>query len=244
MQSGRVDSTSTPVEALRLHGMSVIVEFTVADEEFSLGRVLSQPPDMRIELERLVPTGSSVIPFLWVSGGDYETFERRVREHEAVAEFVALDRLHDEVLYRIEWADEPRSLLEGIDDSGGVILEAHNRDGWTFRLRFSTHDGVSQLYNFCTRNDITVHLERTYTLVERTAVGHEFDLSPEQREALLLGLEKGYFDSPSHANLTELAAELGVSEQAVSDRIRRGNRKVLEEVLLSSAADHGSAGGS
>nr|WP_233340909.1 bacterio-opsin activator domain-containing protein [Haloprofundus sp. MHR1] len=83
--------------------MSVIVEFTVADEEFILGQVLSNPPDMHIELERIVPTGSSVIPFLWVRGENYQAFEDRVQGSERVAELVVLDQLADEVLYRVEW---------------------------------------------------------------------------------------------------------------------------------------------
>lgn len=44
--------------------MSVMLEFTIADEEFTLGRVLSSPPDMVIELEKIVPTGATIIPYL------------------------------------------------------------------------------------------------------------------------------------------------------------------------------------
>lgn len=210
--------------------MSVIVEFTVANEEFLLGQVLADAPGMRIEFKRIVPTGSSVLPFLWVQGEDYQRFEQGVREHEAVAELVALDRLNDEALYRIEWAHEPHSLLAGIKDTGGVVLEAYNQGKWDFRLRFPAHDGISQFYNFCTQNDISIHLERTYTLTERTDVIHKFDLSHEEREALLLGLEMGYFDTLIEANLAQLAAKLDISEQAMSDRIRRANEKVLSEV--------------
>ncbi|MFP4695916.1 helix-turn-helix domain-containing protein [Thiohalospira sp.] len=67
--------------------------------------------------------------------------------------------------------------------------------------------------------------------------GHRFGLSQEQREALLLGLRRGYFDTPSDATLAEIADELGISQQATSDRIRRGTKRVLAEALLSRAAD-------
>ncbi|WP_249361522.1 helix-turn-helix domain-containing protein [Haloterrigena sp. H1] len=36
-------------------------------------------------------------------------------------------------------------------------------------------------------------------------------------------------------SLDELADELGITKQAVSNRIRRGNEKVLETTLLSTA---------
>lgn len=217
--------------------MSVIVEFTVADEEFLLGEVLAEPPEMYIELERLVPTGSTVIPYLWVQGADYRAFEEKVVESEVVASFEALDRLEGWVLYRIEWTDAHPSLLKGIDATGGVILEAYGNGGWLFRLRFPDHDRVSQFYNFCTEQSIAIHIERSFTLTERTEIGHQFGLSQEQREALLLGLKHGYFDTPSRASLSELTGELGISEQALSNRIRRGNKRVLERALLSRTTD-------
>lgn len=216
--------------------MSVIVEFTLAGEEFTLGQVLAGPSPTHVELERIVPTGPSVVPFLWVRGENHEAFERRVVESEHVSDFVDLDRLDDEVLYRIEWTDEPYSLLEGIDRTEGVILEAHADGGWTFRLRFPDHDALSRFYNFCTDNDIAIHIERSYTLTERSDVRHDFGLSEEQREALVLGLRRGYFDTPSGVSLDDLSDELGISQQAMSDRIRRGTEQVLTEVLLTTAS--------
>ncbi|AHG04409.1 bacterio-opsin activator [Halobacterium sp. DL1] len=217
--------------------MSVIVEFTIPATEFLLGEVLADPPGMRIELERLVPTSDAVMPFLWVRGADHATFEQRVRENPAIGTVDALDRADDWVLYRVEWADEPFSLLEIINTSGGVILEGNGDSEWQFRLRFPHHDALSTFYNFCTEENITLHIERSYTLTEKTPTGHRFDLTQPEREALVLALHQGYFESPRQSSLADLAAELGVSEQAVSNRLRRGNEKILEQTLQSSAAD-------
>jgi len=217
--------------------MSVIVEFRVPDEEFLLGQVLADPPGMHVELERLVPTGDAVIPYLWVQGEDYAAFEQRVARSEAIGSFDALDHVDGWVLYRTEWADDPFSLLGIISESCGAILEAKGTGGWVFRVRFLNHDAVSTFYNYCTEQDISIHIERSYTLTEKTEFGHQFDLSQEQREALVLAIRKGYFETPRQTSLADLAGDLGISEQAVSNRIRRGNRKVLEEALLSTAAN-------
>lgn len=217
--------------------MSVIVEFTVPDVEFLLGQALADPSGMRIELERLVPTGDAVIPYLWVRGEDYETFEQRVSENPAIGSFEALDRANDWVLYRTEWADDPFSLLAIINESDGAILEGQGNDGWAFRVRFPNQDTLSTFYNYCMEEDINIHIERSYTLTEKTEFGHQFGLSQEQREALVLALQNGYFDTPSQTSLGELADKLDISEQAVSDRIRRGNEKVLNKALLSSATN-------
>lgn len=74
--------------------MSVILEFTVDNEAFEFGRVLAVSPEMHIELERVVPTGDTLMPFLWVSGADSAGFEESVRDHDAVRELRAFDRMH------------------------------------------------------------------------------------------------------------------------------------------------------
>ncbi|MFB6165276.1 MAG: helix-turn-helix domain-containing protein [Haloarculaceae archaeon] len=217
--------------------MSVILEFTIASDAFQLGAVLAEPPGLAIELERIVPTGDMVAPFVWVSGDDRAAFEKHVRSQPAVRELFALDRVGDSGLYRIEWEDHPTDLIQGIAEADAVILEGRRTDDWVFRLRFPDHEKLSQFHNFVLEHDLPIHIERTYTLTEETERGHRFGLTPEQREALVLGLHEGYFATPSEADLDELAAELGITRQALSKRIRRGNEKVLEGVLLSSTVD-------
>ncbi|WP_327051531.1 helix-turn-helix domain-containing protein [Halomicrococcus gelatinilyticus] len=216
--------------------MSVILEFTVDDDQFTLGDVLSGPPQMRIELERIVPTGDAAMPFLWVTGDDHEAFEEKMLASEHVEDIVAIDRVDQSALYRVAWLGDHDGIIQGITETGGTVLEAYTDDGWEYRIRFNDHDRLSQFYNHCTDHDIDIHIVRTYTLTERTESVRQFDLSNEQREALVLGLRSGYFDTPSQVSLEELADELDISQQAMSNRIRRGTKQVLAESLLSSAA--------
>lgn len=219
--------------------MSVILEFTVEGSEFTLGEVLSGPPGLHIEVERIVPTGTQVMPFVWATGEDHEMFEKRVRDRPEVKEFLALDRVDDSGLYRIEWEERPTDLLQGIAETQATVMEAKGDGNWLFRLRFNDHDRLSQFHNYCTDHDIRIHIERTYTFSEEADQRRQFGLSEQQREALVLALRRGYFDTPSEVQLAELAEELDISRQAVSNRIRRGNEKVLRSTLLTSARDLG-----
>ncbi|GAA0530860.1 helix-turn-helix domain-containing protein [Halorubrum ejinorense] len=212
--------------------MSVILEFSIPATEFQLGEVLSGS-SMQIELERIVPTGDMIMPFVWVTGDDHDTFADMVRSQSNVQELLPLDRIGESGLYRIEWEEPPMDLIEGIAQADGVVLEARGLEDWTFRLRFPDHSNLSTFHNYVIENDIPLHIDRTYTLTEATGVGRRFDLSQEQREALLLALGNGYFETPSEISLDELADELDISRQALSNRIRRGNLKILREVLLS-----------
>lgn len=218
--------------------MSVIVEFTIDAEAFTLGTVLSGPPKMRIELERIVPTETMMMPFVWATGTDFEAFETKVRNSTHVEELRALDRVEDSGLYRVAWKDHgEKNLLEGIAQTNAIVLEAHGDDTWEFRLRFTGHERLSEFHNYCIAHNISLYIDRTYTLQATTDRGYQFSLSQKQRDALILALQRGYFATPREASLEEVAGELNLSKQALSDRIRRGNEKVLRNALLSSVAD-------
>lgn len=222
--------------------MSVLLEFTIDGEQFRLGRVLSGGRDLHFELERIVPTTDQVMPFVWVATDDdtdveLAAFEDRVRDSDHVRELLALDRLDDGGLYRIEWEGDGEGLVRALAVAEATVLEARGNGRWTFRVRFADHAHLTDFHNFLTEHGIAIHIERTYTFSRESARRRDFGLSPEQREALVLALRRGYFATPSETSLDELAGELGVTKQAVSNRIRRGNEKVLRPLLLSSMAD-------
>ena len=222
--------------------MSVLLEFTIESGQFKLGEVLGSVGNLRFELERIVPTGSHIMPFVWVSTDEDPTevlpaFEERVRESPLVVELLALDRLGDGALYRIEWEEQTEGLIQALAKTEATVLEARGRGTWTFRVRFTDHDRLSEFHNYLTDHDIKVRILRTYTFTEESARRRDFGLTNEQREALVLALRRGYFDTPSQVSLDELAEDLGITKQAVSNRIRRGNEKVLQPLLLTSVVD-------
>ena len=222
--------------------MSIVAEFTVQSSEFAFGGAFTEIPESSVELERVVPATDALIPYVWIESDDLDAVERAISEHPAVVSITRLDTVQEAGLYRVTWDDTITDLLDGIAEADGVLLEAYRNGTWFFRLRFPNHDALAQFYNFVTEHEIPLHLERIYTLTERDNGGRQLGLTPEQREALLLALEQGYFDTPSGASLSELGEELGISQQAMSKRIRGGTKRVLTKVLLGSVDDVQRAG--
>lgn len=213
--------------------MSVVVEFTVTADSFALGRSLGEQEGMYIELERVVPTPNSVMPFFWVRGGNVEQLERGVRDSDYIENLTALDSVGERILYRVDWTGNYEDLVQGIVKTEGTVLVASGNSEWTFHVRFLDHERVADFYNYCTDHDISIHIERVYSLTEESIRGRSFDLTSEQREALVLALRRGYFATPRDVSMEELSDELDISQQAFSDRLRRGNEQVLRNVLLS-----------
>ncbi|WP_227357081.1 helix-turn-helix domain-containing protein [Haladaptatus salinisoli] len=211
--------------------MSIIVEFTIDKEDLALGRALAGAGDVHIELEKIIPAGDTLIPFFWVSDPDEKGLDVSATESKHVKNLVLLDTLGSHALYKVEWTGEYEDLLAGIVETEGTILEATGTKTWHFVLRFLDHDHVGQFYNYCTDHGIPVHIDRVYTLTEEALRGRMFKLTNEQREAIVLALDRGYFSIPREVQMRALADELGISQQAFSERLWRGLEKVLANLF-------------
>lgn len=221
--------------------MSIIVEFQIGTELFKLGDYVARHEGLTAELERVVPAEDYVIPYVWVTGPPetLDAFTATLEQTETISSVTTLDRLdindsdNKQQLYRIEWVLEELNVMKGLIDAEGIIMEGESIDtAWAFRIRFPDHGHVAQFYQYLTDNDITAFsIGSVQELQIRSGTGLQYDLTADQQEALALAAERGYFDTPREVTLGELGEELGISEQAVSQRIRRANKKIVHSAL-------------
>ncbi|WP_049985859.1 helix-turn-helix domain-containing protein [Halobellus rufus] len=223
--------------------MSVVLEFTIDAEEFAFGSVLATVGDLSFELEQIVPTGLEVMPFIWASTNQDLTevlskFEQRIRDSDLVRELHSLDRLEDGTLYRIEWGNcSDDGLLTALKTAEATILDAWGKQTWNFRVRFVDGDCLTKFHDVLRESGVTIDVERTHLVTEDSTRRWNFGLTPEEREALTLALQWGYFETPSQTDLAELGDELDITKQSVSGRLRRGNQKILQQTLHPSGSD-------
>ncbi|MGA9403060.1 helix-turn-helix domain-containing protein [Haladaptatus sp.] len=219
--------------------MAVIAELTLKPSDFPLGKLLTAGMRIHIEFERIVPVGPRVVPVFWAWGDDMPEFEKRVRDGPYVNDLTELDHVDDRVLYLMDWEIPDEAFLEGLQETNGIIrtAEGYDDDDWSFELLFPSYDDLSEFHSYSLENDIEYTLGRIYTLREAGKNQLSLSLTENQREALLLALQRGYFSTPSRVTLDELAAELDISQQALSERIRRGNESLLRQTLLGSEND-------
>ncbi|MFB6164741.1 MAG: helix-turn-helix domain-containing protein [Haloarculaceae archaeon] len=217
---------------------AVVVEFTLPSDAFPFGRAVGADPDVKVWIEPFVPLGEGRFPFLWAHDEDFEPFERTLRDSDLVLALEALARIDDSVLYRVEWADQGATFLNGILAAGGTILEAQGDSLWSFVVRFSDHGALTKFHRFYQDEGYPVTIEQVSAL--STEPGQQFGwaLTPAQRRAVLLALENGYFSVPRETKLEEIADELGITRQAASELVRRGTETILRKALVGfSAAD-------
>ncbi|MWV38758.1 helix-turn-helix domain-containing protein [Natrialba sp. INN-245] len=201
--------------------MSVITEIRVPSEDFELGQILSLEHASAIELETLVPSGDATVPFFWVYEPIEDGFLDTVERYPTVNSVTEVDVFDDRTLFRIDWDASQDHLFQCILDHNGQILSATGApEGWNFEIRFGDRGLLSQCQDCCEDAHITLKITRIYNPTDPEA-GPWYGLSDPQREALLLAVRMGYYDIPRGCTTAELAGELGISDQAVTERLRR-----------------------
>jgi predicted DNA binding protein len=212
--------------------MSVIAEFQVQSAAFELGRILSVEEVSSIELESLVPTGEMTVPLFWIHNSTRDSFVENVRQHPAVNNTSAVDSFEDRTLFTLDWDTNQDHLFRGMENYDGQLLSAIGRpDTWQFELRFPDHEALSNFTTHCQSESVSLEATRVYNPTNPDA-GPWYGLSEPQREAMILAVESGYYDIPRGCTTQELADKLGISDQAVTERLRRAIVALVTHTLV------------
>jgi predicted DNA binding protein len=212
--------------------MSVLTEVRLSPDDFELGQILSLDEASAIELETLVPSGDVTVPLFWVYEPVGDGFLDAVQRYPTVNSVTAVDVFEDRTLFRLDWDASQDHLFQCILANEGSILSATGtREGWDFEIRFPDHDALSQYQTCCEDAYISPEIIRVYNPTD-PGVGPWYGLSDPQREALMLAVRMGYYDIPRGCTTEELADELGISDQAVTERLRRAIGAFVQHALF------------
>jgi predicted DNA binding protein len=211
--------------------MATEATFTVEPGEFPLGTIFEELQGIRVELERIVPGNDVVIPYFWVRGTDVDDIEAAFSEHPGVRNIRLIDSVEDEYLLRVEWDPDYVGILSTLAEAQVPLISAvgTNKE-WTFEIRGDNRSDLADFQRLCREHDILVTLTALHALTP-VETGTESELTDPQQEVLVLAFERGYFNSPRDVTMEELGDELGISQQAVASRLRRGIRRILGQTL-------------
>lgn len=212
--------------------MVTIARGTVPADELVLSQTFEALPNINIEVERVVKSGEqTVMPLLWVRGTNADEFETHAIDDPGTDDVTRLADFGTEYLYRMTWIDRIQLLLQMITNSHASILDAYGADGtWSLRVFFPSRDDLNATHEFCEAHGLTFDVNRIREMDSEPK--GRYGLTEDQYAALVTADEHGYFDVPRRTNLEELATQLDVSHQALSERIRRGCGALVEDTLI------------
>ncbi|ELZ14818.1 bacterio-opsin activator HTH domain-containing protein [Natrinema thermotolerans DSM 11552] len=217
--------------------MATEASFTVPADEFPLGTVFERLPDVTVELERIIPARDVVIPYFWVRGTEIDDIESAFTNHPGVERIRFVDSVEDEYLLRVEWAVDYDDVLTVLTDTEIALIEAVGTNvQWTFEIRGDDRSDIAAFQSRCRELGIPITLTGLNALTP-VETATEAAVTETQQEALELAYERGYFESPREVTMEEIGDELGITQQAVASRLRRGINHVLGNTLSDVSAD-------
>ncbi|MDT3437759.1 helix-turn-helix domain-containing protein [Haloarcula sp. 1CSR25-25] len=189
-----------------------------------------QNPDVYTESDG---TGKVMI---WVWGDDFQTFEAALQDDDDIETYEFLTQVQDRRFYSIthvKGAKSDHSYPLVYENNILVLDAAGTYEGLNMRARFPTRDALVKYREGCEERGIPFQLRKLYHEAQLTT-GRQTQLhtlTETQHETLLSALEMGYFDIPRRTNMEKIAERFSVSTQAISTRLRRGQQRLIQEIL-------------
>ncbi|EMA55466.1 MULTISPECIES: helix-turn-helix domain-containing protein [Halococcus] len=220
-------------------GSACVIRGEIPADEFALYEALSSSPDIEFEVERIIETGTdAAMPLVWVRGADHEAVADVFENDPSVQEIELLSEFDNEQLYRMEWVTEVDLVLQMLTNSEATITDAYGTDGrWHLRVLYPDRESLTKTTEFRDEQGLTFDITAIRELEGEPA--GRYGLTTEQFEALEAALQAGYYEVPRDIDQNDLAEKLGISHQALSERLRRATGALVEDALLVGAVpDH------
>lgn len=206
----------------------MFLEITAPIEVLGFSRPVG-PDDTVITIDQTVSVPGQSVMSVVLSGTDPEPVVQTIRDSGFIDSITFVTDSDEGDIYQLKWKNPVPEFLRRLRECDGELLTAVSvGDQWKFRLRFGSQEATSQFYRLVDdlHDSITVQRMQSH---DSPQTSRRSTVTPTQRETLILALESGYFDVPRQQSLNQLGDKLGVSDSAVSQRLRRGLSSLLKE---------------
>lgn len=220
--------------------MTTVVELEIPADRFGASRTFDRVPSFECEIGGMI--GDSP-PLVWVSGPDRSTVHEALEADPSVDVIASLtdgerrvqasdtgDDKRERWLFRLEFGEGIKLFERIVAENDGAIVAARGRnDTWSVKLLFHDRESLSECYALFEQYDFQVEVTRLTGMDDVESA--KTPLTQTQYETICKAHELGYFDVPRQITLKELAAELDVSHQALSERLRRCHATLVSAEL-------------
>jgi predicted DNA binding protein len=197
---------------------------------FALATLFERVPDAQTTLESAVASADGrALLVIRTETAPWKAVIAALRADPSVSAVEYLTNRSDGWLFWIEWAEQPRQFVQRVLVEDATILSARGWNGdWTFELLLPDRDALTRAYDAINDCECGTELEHIGSYSDS---GGEFDLTDEQREALVTAFKAGYYDIPRDLTSADLAAKIDISHQALSERLRRGYGNLVAGIV-------------
>lgn len=226
--------------------MTTVVELGIPADRLGFARTFDRVSTFEFQVGGMI--GGSP-PLVWTSGPDRDDVRRALESDPSIEVIASVaddgegSKADEEVvagrqdrwLFRLAFGDGVKLFEEIVTENDGAILTARGRDGrWMLKLLFHDRESVSACHELLEQYEFGADVTRISGVNDLASA--QTPLTETQYETICKAHELGYFDVPRGVTLKELAAELDVSHQALSERLRRSHAALVSAELSDRSA--------
>ncbi|MGQ5514936.1 helix-turn-helix domain-containing protein [Halococcus saccharolyticus] len=206
--------------------MSIIATYQLDHPEYL--QIFERFPALELDVEQIVACSPETLSVtVWAETEDQAAFESELERTNAVESIEYRDHHADRTLYQIRTPVSKTTYWDWTG-LGGVLLDCTaTADGVTMRMRFPDREALTTYRKCCRDQGINFTLTGL-TNGDPDISANEHPLTSAQHELLIVAIDRGYFSIPRETGLGELAATFEISDQAASERLRRGLSNLLK----------------
>lgn len=199
---------------------TVIVDIAVPGEALSIGRPFAKYPHVELTLEQISQTADENVALVWVAADEASALQEALREDSLSKRVEALTEIGGRTLLEIRLTAELDAICSTVADANAEVISGErSATEWELRLHFRTREQFGAFRAASRKLGLPIRIRRIFNPTWPT---EENPLTEEQTDALATAWKNGYFEVPRRCSLQEVAAELNISDNSASQRIRRG----------------------
>jgi predicted DNA binding protein len=207
--------------------MSVIAEYTI--EPPSYAAVIRDAPEMRLIVKQIAAYDPETVSVtFWAEGDDFGVFETHLEQIETIKNIKILsEQIDGQQLYQIRIPAAETTYWEWIQRGGVLLACTGTHGGLAIRMRFPDREAVAAYRKDCLNQEMPFNLTGLHSTDSPLEENHHV-VTSAQHEIIVRAAEQGYFEVPRKVALCDLADRFDISDQAASERLRRGLSNLIK----------------
>lgn len=214
----------------------MVVAVSLYHESNVLADAMDVPDDVRLDVPCITGREDGTVSILvFVTGPGRSRFRQNLSDDPTTAQYTALGTTENGDTYHITYTGETidNEIYHHGVNNGAVFLSTRRTNersvtGGYLWMLFPDKERLGSFCDYCEESGFRVEPHRVY---DRSPTAANPGLSESQREVLRVADEIGYFEVPREATMDDIAQEVDISQQAVSEHIRRGVGHLVDDTL-------------
>ncbi|AFO58941.1 MULTISPECIES: helix-turn-helix domain-containing protein [unclassified Natrinema] len=210
--------------------MGFIAAVHLVHDELPLVPTIARCADATLRYEYGATTKKHCFRFVSAFGDERAALESAMAADPTVSNPTRVATFENRAVYRVAVDSDLEIVPDRCIEDGLFVFTVTSDDGgWLARVHLPDRGALAAFRTHCRDRGISFRVTQLYD--SSATDDRTYSLTERQHEILTMAYYAGYFEVPRRATQDDLAARLGISDSAVSQRIRRAVSELIATTL-------------